>query len=102
MKRAIASQEIYGRAPDGARRRFSVAVAAPVRDAEGEGWLCRVTVADVLRPTSERGADSYEALARGMGRVRRELAVLTDAGWRLYADAAEQRSLDDEGWFGAG
>jgi hypothetical protein len=101
MKNAIASREIYGVGPDGARRRLTVAVSAPVRADDGAGWLCRVAVVDLLRPTAEPGADSYEALARGLLRVRSELSALAAAGWQLFADPGEERPLEDADLAGA-
>lgn len=100
MKTTIASTEFYGVAPDGERKRLTVAVGAPVRDRYGEGWQCKVTIADVLRPTAISGADSFEALARAVTRVRQHLAGLRDEGWEFSLDRDGREVLDLASWLG--
>lgn len=99
MKTAIASTEIYGATPGGEPRRLTVAVGAPERSRHGEGWQCKVTIADVLRPTAVAGADSFEALARAVARVRQHLAALQDDGWVFSRDRGGREVLDVASWF---
>jgi hypothetical protein len=99
MKTAIASTEFYGVAPGGECRRLTVAVGAPVRSRRGDGWQCKVTIADVLRPTAVEGADSFEALARAVACVRQRLAGLQEEGWDLSLDREGREVLDVRSWF---
>ena len=52
MKGAIASVEIFvaeAGATEGQRRRLTLTVTAPERADDGEGWVCRVALADLHR-----------------------------------------------------
>jgi len=99
VKTTIASTEFYGVAPGGERKRLTVAVGTPVRDRRGAGWRCKVTIADVLRPTAIGGADSFEALARAVTRVRQHLAGLQAEGWEFSLDRGGREALDLASWF---
>jgi hypothetical protein len=99
MRTTIASTEFYGVTPGGERKRLTVAVGTPVRSTQGEGWQCKVTIADVLRPTAVAGADSFEALARALARVCQHLAGLQEEGWKFSADRSGRQSLDVASWF---
>ena len=99
MKTTIASTELFGVTPGGERKRLTIAVGVPVRSRRGEGWQCKVTIADVLRPTAIDGADSFEALARAVGRVRQHLAGLQEEGWDLSLDRGGREVLDVGSWF---
>jgi len=98
VKTTIASTEFYGVAPGGERKRLTVAVGTPVRDRRGEGWRCKVAIADVLRPTAIGGADSFEALARAVARVRQHLAGLQAEGWEFSLDRSGREALDLASW----
>jgi hypothetical protein len=100
VKTTIASTEFYGAPPGGERKRLTVAVATPVRDRYGEGWECKVAIADVLRPTAIGGADSFEALARAVACVRQHLADLQEEGWEFSLDRDGREVLDLESWAG--
>jgi hypothetical protein len=99
VKNTIASTEFYGVAPGGERKRLTVAVGTPVRDRYGEGWRCKVAIADVLQPTGIAGADSFEALARAVARVRQHLTGLQEEGWEFSLDRSGREVLDLESWF---
>jgi len=101
MKNAIAATELFGVTPDGERRRLTVAVGAPTRGPRGRGWHCKVTIADVLRPTPVAGADSYQALCRAVASVREHLAGLAAEGWSLSLDADGREALDLRHWPGS-
>jgi hypothetical protein len=98
MRTTIASAEIYGLAPAGERKRLTIAVGTPGRLTRGEGWQCKVAIADVLRPTAVGGADSFQALARALAYVRQNLARLGEEGWEFSHDGAGREALDTESW----
>jgi hypothetical protein len=101
VKTTIASTEFYAVTPGGERKRLTVAVGTPVRDRRGEGWRCKVVIADVLRPTAIGGADSFEALARAVAHVRAHLAGLQAEGWEFSLDRGGRETLDLGSWFAA-
>jgi len=88
MKTAIATSEFHGTNAAGERARLTVAVGAPVRNADAESWHCRIAVADVMKPTAVTGRDSFDALDRAMRRVFEELDELRKAGWTLESVGA--------------
>jgi hypothetical protein len=98
MRTTIASTEFYGVTPDGDRKRLTIAVGRPVRRARGDGWQCKVAIADVLQPTAIGGSDSFDALARAVGRVRLHLAGLQEEGWAFTLDGAGREALDVGTW----
>lgn len=89
MKTAIASSEFYGTNAAGERTRLTVAVGAPVRNSEGAGWRCKIAIADVLKPMSLEGADSFDALTHAVRRVGEHLDRLRAEGWVLSLDGGE-------------
>lgn len=99
MKSTIAATELYGVTPGGEHRRLTVAVGAPARRRHGEGWQCKVTIADVLRPTAIGGANSFEAIAKAVAHVRQHLAGLQEEGWELSLDRGGREALDMRSWF---
>ena len=94
MKGAIASVEVFvtvrGAPPEATdppkRLRLSLVVGAPEREASGEGWTCRVALADLFRPESIRGRDSFEALALAVARGRQWIDELLVEGRVLTRD----------------
>ncbi len=70
MNGAIATVEIFARGADGGTERLSLVIAAPDRDPSGDGWQCRVALADRYRPETVTGPDSVEVLSRALGRAR--------------------------------
>jgi len=98
MRTTIASTELYGLTPAGDRKRLTVAVGTPVPDRHGGGWQCKVTIADVLRPTAVGGADSFEAIARAVACVRQHLAGLQEEGWEFSLDRAGREAFDVGSW----
>jgi hypothetical protein len=101
MKTTIASSEIYGVAPGGERKRLTIAVGTPSRSRHGEGWQCKVVIADVLRPTAIGGADSFEALVRAVAYVCGHLAELREEGWVFSLDRDGSEALDVGSWIRA-
>jgi len=98
MRTTIASSEIFGTDSDGAPRRLTLAVGTP-RPVDGEAtWRCRVAVADVLRPTTVVGSDSFVALALAIARIRGLLGELHAQGWSLSLDRAGREPIDPADW----
>jgi len=89
MKTAIATSELTGTNAVGERKRLTIAVGAPERDPNRAVWSCRVTIADVLKPTTVEGRDSFDALTRAVARVRSQLDGLRAEGWSLAAERGE-------------
>ncbi len=94
MRGAIASVEIYATEDDGSVRRLSLTIAAPERSPGGEGWQCRVALADLHRPEAVGGADSVEALAGALARARGWVAELRAEGLVLARDRAGKSLFD--------
>ena len=98
MRTTIAAGEIFGTAPNGERRRLTIAVGTPAPSGDGSAWCCKIVIADVLPPTQVHGDDSFTALARAVGSVRKHLAGLETDGWRFYRDRGCEHSMDLESW----
>jgi hypothetical protein len=98
MRTTIASSEIFGTDPDGAARRLTLAIGSPRRVDGESGWQCRVAVADVLRPTTVAGTDSFVALALAVARVRSLLGELRAQGWSFSLDHAGHEPIDPTSW----
>ena len=89
MKGAIASVEVFAAeagAPSGERRRLTLTLTGPERSSDGNGWICRVALADLQRPTEVRGRDSVTALAAALGQARSWLDGLSAQGTTLFRD----------------
>lgn len=86
MKGAIASVELFAAESGGegtGRTRLTLTVTAPERCADG-GWVCRVALANLHRPTEVGGPDSLTALAAAIDRARTWLAELAAEGTTLF------------------
>ena len=89
MKGAIASVEIFAAEAGAAsadRRRLTLTVTAPERMGDAEGWICRVALADLHRPTPVEGPDSVTALAAAIEQGRAWLDALGAQGTILFRD----------------
>jgi hypothetical protein len=98
MRTTIASSEIFGLTPAGERKRLTIAVGTPGRRRQGEGWQCKVVIADVLRPTAIAGVDSFQALARALAYLRQYLERMGQEGWELSSDRDGRETLDIGSW----
>ena len=98
VRSTIASSDIFGIDPEGEPRRLTLAVGAPSRVDDERGWQCRVSVVDVLRPTTVVGGDSFVALANGIARIRALLAEMRARGWSFSLDAAGRETIDPDDW----
>ena len=88
MKGAIATVEIYAARGDARVDRLSLVVGTPERTASGDGWQCRVALANRVRPETVVGRDSFEALCVALDRARVWLAELRREGHTLTRDRA--------------
>ncbi len=93
MKGAIATVEFYAtRASDEpsaeATYRLSLVIDAPRRCPSGEGWQCRVAMADLHPPETIVGRDSIEALSLALTQARVWISSLRTQGRVLTRDRA--------------
>jgi hypothetical protein len=94
MKGAIASVEIFAFAGEDAPRRLSLTIAAPARSRKGDGWECRVVLADRFRPETVSGPDSFCALQAAFDLARAWVSELRAQGLTLTRDRAGEMSFD--------
>ncbi len=88
MKNAIATVDFFTTSEAEGTRRLSLVITAPERAPAGEGWQCRVALADVHRPETVVGRDSVEALWHAISLGRSWVAELDSAGRILTRDRA--------------
>lgn len=88
MKGAIATVEIYAARGGSTVDRLSLVVGSPERTAAGDGWACRVALANRVRPETVVGRDSVEALSAALRRARGWLDELVREGHTLTRDRA--------------
>lgn len=88
MKGAIATVEIFAVHQEKGVDRLSLVVGSPERCASGEGWECRVALADFARPETLLGRDSFEALTLAVTRARVWIRELEAEGRVLTRDRA--------------
>ena len=95
MKGAIASLEVFVAEGAGAeRRRLTLTISAPEPAADGDGWICRVVLADLHRPRVCAAPDSVSALAAAVGQARDWLAELSAQGATLFRDRVGEITVD--------
>ena len=94
MRGAIASVEIYAFEGGASPRRLSLTIAAPERCPGGEGWQCRVALANFHRPATVTAQDSVAALALAIERARGWVADLRAQGLVLARDRAGQSAFE--------
>ena len=91
MKGAIATVDFFAfRTEDGSitSDRLSLVIAAPERGPSGDTWQCRVALADLVRPETVIGRDSFEALALALTQARVWIGDLRTQGRVLTRDRA--------------
>jgi hypothetical protein len=88
VKGAIASVEIFVGREGEQTRRLSLTITQPERAEGGEGWCCRVALANLHRPCTVSGQDSVEVLAAALARSRGWLSGLIAEGFVLTRDRA--------------
>ncbi len=95
MKGAIASLEVFvAERAEGERRRLTLTISAPERAADGDGWICRVVLADLHRPRVCAAPDSVTALAAAIGQAREWFAELGAQGATLFRDRVGEITVD--------
>lgn len=94
MKGAIASVEIFAFENGAVPQRLSLTIAGPHRCADGEGWECRVALANLHRPETVTGSNSFEALAKAIDRARGWVADLRAQGLVLTRDRAGESAFE--------
>jgi len=94
MKGAIATAEIFATRAAGGVDRLSLVIGTPERSPSGEGWQCRVALADLARPETVDGRDSLEALALAFTRARSWVRDLEAQGRVLTRDRAGKVRFD--------
>ena len=94
MKSAIATVDFFasnrGETPD----RLSLVIDSPQRSSSGEGWQCRVALADLHPPETIVGRDSVEALSLALTRARVWIADLRADGRVLTRDRAGESPFE--------
>ncbi len=87
MKGAIASVELFVRRADANPvRRLTLTLAAPERATTGEGWTCRVALADLHRPVTLSAPDSMSALAAAVAKAVDWVTELETDGTTITRD----------------
>lgn len=88
MKGAIATVDFFASNPEETSDRLSLVIDAPQRCPSGEGWQCRVALADLHRPKTLVGRDSIEALSLALTQGRVWISDLRTQGRVLSRDRA--------------
>jgi hypothetical protein len=86
MKGAMAAVDLFVIGDGAEARRLSLAIAMPERSADGQGWSCRVVLADLHRVETVVGRDSFEALGLAFARARAWVDALRSEGRVLTRD----------------
>jgi hypothetical protein len=94
VKRAIATVDIFASNPEGASDRLSLVIDSPQRCSSGEGWQCRVALADVYPAETVVGRDSIEALSLALTRARDWISDLRTQGRALTRDRAGESPFE--------
>jgi hypothetical protein len=88
VKGAIATVDFFVETGEKKIDRLSLVVGSPERNPSGEGWQCRVALADRMRPETVIGRDSFEALSLALTRARSWIGELQAEGRVLTRDRA--------------
>ncbi|MFP6655930.1 MAG: hypothetical protein VCB25_09895 [Myxococcota bacterium] len=94
MKGAIATVDFFASDRPSPPRRLSLVISAPERCSAGEGWECRVALADLHRPEVILGVDSFDALALAFVQARTWIAELRGQGRHLTRDREGQTPFE--------
>jgi len=74
--------------------RLSLVIDSPERCSSGEGWQCRVALADLYRPETVVGQDSIEALSLALAQARVWISELRTQGRALTRDRAGEHPFE--------
>jgi hypothetical protein len=94
VRGAIATVDFYASNAEEASVRLSLVIDSPQRCSSGEGWQCRVALADLYRPKTVVGRDSIEALSLALAEARIWIAELCTQGWALTRDRAGKNPFE--------
>ena len=94
MKGAIATVDFFSSDGQDPPRRLSLVISAPERCSPGDGWQCRVALADLYPAKVVVGPDSLDALARALHQARAWLTELEEEGQKLTRDRAGKRPFE--------
>ena len=94
VKGAIATVDFFASNPEGALDRLSLVIDSPQRCSSGEGWQCRVALADLYQPETVVGRDSVEALSLAMTQARDWISDLRTQGRALTRDRAGENPFE--------
>lgn len=86
MKGAIASVELFVHRGQARARRLTLTLTAPERAERGDGWVCRVALADLHRPVTLAAPDSVSALAAALSQARAWVDTLAGEGAAVTRD----------------
>jgi prophage tail gpP-like protein len=94
VKGAIATVDFFASNSEEATVRLSLVIDSPQRCSSGEGWQCRVALADLYRPETVVGRDSIEALSLALAQARVWISELRTQGRTLTRDRAGEHPFE--------
>ena len=94
VKGAIATVDFFASNLEGALDRLSLVIESPQRCSSGEGWQCRVALADLYPPEAVVGRDSIEALSLAMNQARDWISDLRTQGRAITRDRAGENPFE--------
>lgn len=94
MKDAIATVDFFASNPDQTLDRLSLVIDAPRRCRPGEGWQCRVALADLHPPETVVGRDSVEVLSLALAQARFWISDLHRQGRILTRDRMGEHAFE--------
>jgi hypothetical protein len=94
VRGAIATVDFYASNADEALVRLSLVIDSPQRCSSGEGWQCRVALADLYRPKTVVGRDSIEALSLALAEAHAWISELRTQGRVLTRDRAGKNPFE--------
>ena len=94
MKGAIATVDFFASNSEKASDRLSLVIDSPQRCSSGEGWRCRVALADLHPPETVVGQDSIAALSLALTQARVWISELRAKGRVLTRDRAGESPFE--------
>lgn len=88
MKGAIATVDFFASNSTGRSDRLSLVIDAPQRSSSGDGWQCRVALANLHPPKTLVARDSVEVLSLALDQARLWISDLRAEGRVLTRDRA--------------
>ncbi len=94
MKGAIATVEFFASNGEEKPDRLNLVIDAPTRCPSGEGWQCRVALANLHAAETIVGRDSVEVLSLALNRARSWISDLRTQGRVLTRDLAGENPFE--------